>query len=88
MRGAHVHAGLPALLHRVDGYVAEGLMGGDEPTGADLQIGATLRVLLVVGDLAPLLEGRPGADVARRWFPEYPGLIPAGAYPAGWVPVA
>ena len=23
---------------------------------------------------------------ARTWFPDYPGEVPAGAYPAGWVP--
>ena len=34
----------------------------------------------------PLLEGRAGERVARAWFPDYPGDIPAGAFPAGWVP--
>ena len=48
--------------------------------------GATVRVLLTVGDLHPLLEDRPAERVARRWFPDYQGEIPAGAYPAGWVP--
>ncbi len=79
-------AGLPALLDRADAYVADGVMGGAAPTAADLQIGATLRVLHVVGDLRPLLEGRPSTAVALRRFPDYPGAIPAGAYPAGWVP--
>jgi hypothetical protein len=44
-----------------------------------------VRVLLTVGDLRPLIEGRPAEQVARRWFPDYAGEIPAGAYPAGWV---
>jgi len=79
-------AGLPAKLDHVDDLVAAGTIGGEEPNAADLQIGATLRVLLTVGDLRPLLEGRPAETVARRWFPDYPGEIPAGAYPAGWVP--
>ena len=79
-------AGLPAKLDHVDSLVADGLIGGDEPTAADLQIGATLRVLLCLGDIRPLLEGRPGEEIARRWFPDYPGDIPAGAFPAGWVP--
>ena len=78
--------GLPGKLDHVDALIAGGVMGGAAPNAADLQIGATLRVLLVVGDLEHLLEGRPAADVARRWFPEYPGHIPAGAFPAGWVP--
>ena len=79
-------AGLPEKLDRVDALAAEGVIGGDEPNAADLQIGATIRVLLTVGDLRPLLEGRPGEAIARRWFPEYAGEVPAGAYPPGWVP--
>jgi glutathione S-transferase len=79
-------AGLPAKLDHVDALIADGVMGGEAPTAADLQIGATLRVLLTVGDLRPLVDGRPAAEVARRWFPDYPGDVPAGAFPAGWVP--
>jgi hypothetical protein len=62
------------------------VLDGDEPTAADLQIGATIRVLLTIGDLEPLMAGRAAERVARRWFPDYPGEVPAGAYPAGWVP--
>jgi glutathione S-transferase len=79
-------AGLPAKLDHVDALAAGGIVGGTTPTAADLQIGATLRVLLTIGDLRPLLAGRPAEQVARRWFPDYPGEIPAGAFPAGWVP--
>jgi glutathione S-transferase len=79
-------AGLPAKLDHVDALVRDGVIGGDSPNAADLQIGATLRVLLVVGDLHPLMADRPGTEVARRWFPDYTGEIPAGALPAGWVP--
>ena len=78
--------GLPAKLDRVDALAEAGTIGGDAPNAADLQIGATLRVLLCLGDLRPLLEGRAGERIARRWFPEYPGDVPAGAFPAGWVP--
>jgi glutathione S-transferase len=78
--------GLPAKLDHVDGLAAEGVVGGDQPTAADLQVGATMRVLLCVGDLRPIMDGRPGETIARRWFPDYPGEIPAGAFPAGWVP--
>jgi glutathione S-transferase len=78
-------AGLPDLLTHVDALADRGVIGGDAPNAADLQIGATLRVLLTVGDLRPLLEGRPGERIARRWFPDYAGDVPAGAFPAGWV---
>jgi glutathione S-transferase len=78
--------GLPAKLDHVDELVDVGTIGGEAPNAADLQIGATIRVLLTVGDLEPLLTGRPAEELARRWFADYPGEIPAGAYPAGWVP--
>lgn len=79
-------AGLPAKLDRVDELIAAGTLGGERPNAADLQVGATLRVLLTVGDLHGLMLGRPLEELARRHFPEYPGLVPAGAFPAGWVP--
>jgi len=44
-------------------------------------------VLLTLGDLQPLLASRPAEEIARRWFPDYRGEVPAGAFPAGWVPI-
>ena len=79
-------AGLPAVLDHVDALAAAGVVNGERPTAADLQIGASLRILLTIGDLRPLIEGRPAEQVARRWFPDYAGDVPAGAFPAGWVP--
>jgi len=79
-------AGLPAKLDHIRQLAADGVIGGDQANAADLQIGATLRVLLTVDDVAPLIEAGPGAEIARRWFGEYPGSVPAGAFPASWVP--
>jgi glutathione S-transferase len=79
-------ASLPGKLDRVDALIAKGVLGGEQPNAADLQIGATLSVLLVVGDVCPLIEGRPAEQLARRFFEDRPGLVPAGAFPAGWVP--
>ena len=79
-------AGLPAKIDHVDALAADGIVGGEHPTAADLQIGATLRVLLCVGDVRPLIEGRPAEQLSRRWFPDYAGDVPAGAFPRGWVP--
>jgi len=79
-------AGLPAKLDHIDALAADGIIGGDRPTAADLQIGSTVRVLMIIGDLKPLLDGRPCAEIGMRWFPDYPGDVPAGAFPAGWVP--
>lgn len=79
-------AGLPAKLDHVDALAADGILDGEKPNAADLQVGSTLRVLLTVGDVRPLMEGRPAERLARRWFPRYHGDLPAGAYPDGWVP--
>jgi glutathione S-transferase len=79
-------AGLPAKLERIEAFAADGVIGGEAPNAADLQIGSTLRVLLCVADLRPLLEGGVAERIARAWFPDYAGEIPAGAFPAGWVP--
>jgi len=81
-------AGLPAKLAHVERLADEGVIGGEQPNAADLQIGATIRVLLAIGDLRQLLDDSAGEQIARRHFPDYPGEIPAGAYPAGWVPAA
>ena len=81
-------AGLPEKLDHIDQLVADGVIGGDAPNAADLQIGATLRVLLPIEDLQPLLHGRPLEQLALRWFPDGQGAVPAGAFPAGWVPQA
>ncbi|MEA2459033.1 MAG: hypothetical protein QOC95_2005 [Thermoleophilaceae bacterium] len=78
-------AGLPEKIDHVDALADQGIVGGDQPTAADLQIGATLRVLLNVGDVRPLIEDRPAGRIARRWFPDYAGDVPAAAFPAGWV---
>jgi glutathione S-transferase len=77
---------LPGFLDQIDAYVADGLLAGETPNAADFQIGATLSVLLLVGDVRPLIEARPAVQVARRWFEDRPGEVPAGAFPAGWVP--
>ncbi|GIK77053.1 MAG: glutathione S-transferase family protein [Acidobacteria bacterium] len=81
-------AGLPAKLDRIDELADAGVIGGEGANAADLQIGSTIRVLLTIGDLEPLLAGRAGERIARRWFPDYAGHVPAGAFPEGWVPAA
>ncbi|MBX5440711.1 MAG: glutathione S-transferase family protein [Solirubrobacteraceae bacterium] len=81
-------AALPAHLDRVDGWIADGVLGGERPNAADLQVGAGLRLLTTIGDVAPLVDARPAGRLARRLFPRYPGAIPAGALPAEWLPGA
>jgi glutathione S-transferase len=79
-------AALPAMLDRVDQWIADGTIGGRQPNAADCQIASSVRVLLAFPDLAPLIEGRPCAGLALRLFPEYPS--PPLPLPADWIPAA
>ena len=76
---------LPGHLDRIDGWIESGVLGGEAPNAADLQIATSSRMLLSIGDVAALFAGRPAAEHARRLFPDYAGSIPAGAYPADWL---
>jgi glutathione S-transferase len=77
---------LPGHLDRIDGWIAEGVMGGAAPNRADLQIATTLRLLMTIGDVRPLIDGRPAAELALRLFPQLAGEVPAGVYPPAWLP--
>lgn len=81
-------AGLPAKIEHIEELASGGALGAEQPTAADFQIGATIRVLLTVGDLVPLLSGSAAERIAIRHFAHHPGEVPRGAYPAGWVPAA
>jgi glutathione S-transferase len=72
---------LPGHIDRVDAWIAEGLLGGDPPTAADLQIAPSLRLLLTIGDVRPWIAGRPAERLARRLFPDWAGEAPAGVLP-------
>jgi glutathione S-transferase len=76
---------LPAMLDRVDGWIAEGTLGGAQVNAADCQIASTVRVLLAYEDLQLMLRDRPSAALATRLFPDYPEPIPL-RLPAGWIP--
>jgi glutathione S-transferase len=80
-------AALPAQLDRVDGWIAEGLLGDEQPNAADLQIGSTIRLLMSIGDVAPLIAQRRAAQLTR-YFPAMVGEVPAGLLPADWLPAA
>jgi glutathione S-transferase len=72
---------LPGYLDKIDGWIEAGVMGGEEPNAADLQIATTLRLLMTLEDLRPLIEDRPAGQLALRLFPQVDGRMPAGAYP-------
>lgn len=77
---------LPGHLDRVDAWIADGRLNGDAPTAADLQIAPTLRLLHTIGDLRPVIAGRPAEAFTFRWFDPLPGSVPAGVLPPEWLP--
>jgi glutathione S-transferase len=79
---------LPELLEHADGLIADGVIGGEQPNAADLQIAPSLCLLMALGDLRPLIEPRPCGQLARRLFPDYPGDVPAGSIPPELLPAA
>lgn len=73
-------AALPGWLDSIDGYVADGVIGGEQPNAADLQIASSLGMLSTFADVRPLLDGRPADELRRRLFPAYDGAMPVGTY--------
>jgi glutathione S-transferase len=75
-------AQVPEVLDHVDELIAGGVIGGEEPNAADLQIATSVRALLTVRDLDAVTRGRPSADLAMRLVPEFGNDFPAGLLPA------
>ena len=78
-------ATLPILLDRIDGWIAEGVLGGDEPNVADYQVATSLALLRSLDDLRPMIDARPAGALAQRVAPDYPGRMPP-AFPSAWLP--
>jgi glutathione S-transferase len=72
-------------LDRADRWIEAGVLGGEQPNAADLQIASGVALLLTLGDLVPRIDARPVGKLARRLFPEYPGEVPAGVLPREWL---
>ena len=79
-------AALPGHLDRVDRWIADGVIGGEDVNAADLQIAPTIRLMMVVGDARTLIAGRPCGELALRLFPQWDGDIPAGVLPSPSAP--
>lgn len=80
-------AQLPGMLDRVDGYLADGTIGGAEPNAADFQLATCIGVANTLDDLKPLIEPRPAGELMRRIVPAYPGHTPP-ILPPAWLPAA
>ena len=80
-------ASFPGWLKRIDDWIAEGALGSDPPTAADLQVGASLRLAMTLDDLRPAIASRPAGDLAVRAIPEFPGQAPPVLPPAWLAPL-
>ncbi len=68
---------LPSHLDKVERLLDAGTIGGDQPNAADFQIVTSVRTLLCLEDLAPLIGDRASARWAMELMPEFPGEFPA-----------
>jgi len=75
---------IPGALDKVDGLIAEGVIGGAQPNAADFQLASTVRLLMAFADFEPAIEGRPAGDLARRIAPGPPGRI-GPVFPKEWL---
>ena len=60
---------LPALLDRVDAWIAEGVLGGEELNAADFMVAPSLALILYRPDVMPMFEGRPALELVDRLLP-------------------
>ncbi|MBN1529678.1 MAG: hypothetical protein JW895_11490 [Thermoleophilaceae bacterium] len=80
-------AALPAQLDRVDGLLAQGVIGGDQPNVADYQVATSVRLLMTLDDLSGWIERRPAGAHAQAVVPRFPGRI-GRVFPPDWLPAA
>src|SRR4029453_15172840 len=60
---------LPALLDRIDAWIAEGVIGAAELNAADFMIAPSLALILYRPDVMPMFEGRPALELVDRLLP-------------------
>ena len=77
-------AALPGMLQRIDDWIAEGVLGGQQLNAADLQIGTSLRLLMSLQDVREAIASRPAGELALRAAPDYPGDVPP-VMPPAWL---
>jgi glutathione S-transferase len=77
-------ASFPEDLDRIDGWIAEGVLDGEELNAADYQIATSVRLAMTLDDLRPAIERRPAGEHALRVVPDFPGKMPP-IFPADWI---
>lgn len=77
-------AALPGRLDQIDTWIADGVLNDRQLNAADFQIAPNIALLLRFDDLAPHIEHRPAAQLARRLVPDaHPRIAPV--LPAQWL---
>ena len=62
-------AALPGMLDRIDAWIAEGVLNGEQLNVADFMIAPSLALMLYRDDLMPYFEGRPALELVDRLLP-------------------
>jgi glutathione S-transferase len=75
---------LPGFLDRIDAWIAEGVLDGEQLNVADYQIAPSLRLAMTMQDLRPAIDARPAGKFARRVIPDYAGDAPP-ILPSAWL---
>jgi glutathione S-transferase len=83
---------LPGQLDKIDGWISEGVLDGEQLNAADFQIAPSLRLLMSMQGLREPIEARPAGAFAKRVQPDLPGDV-SPVFPEAWleplrVPVA
>lgn len=61
--------GLPAMLDKIDAWIEEGVLGGQELGAADFMVVPSLALILYRPDVMPMFEGRPAMELVDRLLP-------------------
>jgi len=77
-------AKLPGLLDKVDAWIEDGTLNGEQLNAADFQIAPSIALAMTLDDLRPAIENRPAGALANRVVPNYPGRLPS-VLPAEWL---
>jgi glutathione S-transferase len=71
---------LPEQLGRIQSAIDDGVLGGDPPNAADLQLAPSVGLLMTLEDVESTVPAGVAAW-ARGLFPDIQGRMPAGTYP-------
>lgn len=78
---------LPGWLDKLDGWLSDGTLDGEQVSAADLQIAPSLKLLMAMEDLRAIIGPRPCGQWADALFPGSVGRVRAGGIPREALPV-